>query len=244
MSNDLIPFSFDDLAIVEDNTQIEALQEALSQTSYLPRLQLVTKGKYVDTGKISPGHYGTPLAGGEEILDLGKEIDIIPFAVRPKALNMRNKEAIIENFDMASDTFQEIMKLSEVSDSNCMWGPSYLVYERNTGKFYEFYLGTKSARGESGKLNTFLPVSPAQAEKAGTETRGPLPCTLSARYAVNKSKGYGWHVPVMGKCSEPFTNPPTLDVIREQHEAFKSAKGTEIEVVTEEEVATASKRRR
>jgi hypothetical protein len=237
--NALVPFDANALPSTELATD-DQLTELTKGVDYLQRLQLVTKGKYVDTGKISPGRYGVPQPGGEEIDDLGAEIDILPLCVRPKALDMRDKEAIVAVYDMDNPAFQEIKKLSATSDSGCMWGPSFLVLERSTGQFFEFFMGNKSARAESGNLIKFLAVSPEKAERTGTEAHGPLPCTLKARYATSGS--WGWHVPVVSKCSEPFTNAPDIEAIREEMEKFIAVKDNGVQNVTEEE-AKATKRR-
>lgn len=240
-NNDLVPFDASNLPCTELATD-DQLQELTKGVDYLQRVQLVTKGKYVDTAKIKPGHYGVPQPGGEEIEDLGPEVDFLPLCVRPKALDMRDKEAIVAVYDMDDPAFKEIKKLSAQSDSNCMWGPSFLVLERSTGKLFEFFMSNKSARAESGNLVKFLPISKEKAERTGVEPQGPLPCTMKARYA--KSGSWGWHVPVVTKCSEPFTNVPNTGVICEEMEKFTSVKDNGIQNVTEEEAKTTKRRAR
>lgn len=239
-NTELIPFSADQLPSVELATD-EELQELTKGIDFLQRVQLVTKGKYVDTGKIGPGRYGVPQPGGEEILDLGSEMDVLPLAVRAKALDMRDRDAIIAVYDMNLPEFERIKTMSAERDSSCMWGPSFLVVERSTGNLYEFFMGNKSARQESGKLRPFLPLSREKAETIGEEPHGPIPCTLKCRYIQRTA--YGWHVPVVTKCSEPFTNLPPLDRIRTEVEKFAAAKDNGIERVNEEEEATSERAR-
>ncbi len=242
MSNkNLVPFDAAALPCMELATD-DQLQELSKGVDYLQRVQLVTKGKYVDTGKIKPGHYGVPQPGGEEIEDLGPEIDFLPLCVRPKALDMRDKEAIVAVYDMDDPAFKEIKMLSAQSDSNCMWGPSFLVLERSTGKLFEFFMSNKSARNESGNLVKFLPISDEKAKRTGVEPQGPLPCTLKARYA--KSGSWGWHVPVVTKCSEPFTNAPDVEFIREEMVKFTSVKDNGVQNVTGEEAKATKSRAR
>ena len=236
----LIPFKADQLPSVDLATDDE-LQELTKGTDFLQRIQLVTKGKFVDTGKINPGRYGVPQPGGEDILDLGSEIDILPLAVRAKALDMRDRDAIIAVYDMNLPEFERIKILSKETNSGCMYGPSFLILERNTGNFYEFFLGNKSGRQESGKLRPFLPISQAKAEATGTEPHGPIPCTLKNRYVQRSA--YGWHVPVVTKCSEPFTSLPLLDRIRDEVTKFAAAKDNGIERVTEEEEVSTGRAR-
>ena len=234
MTKDLIPFNADQLPSVDLTTDDE-LKELTTGTDFLQRIQLVTKGKFVDTQKIAPGRYGVPQPGGDEILDLTEKIDILPLAVRAKALDMSDRDAIVAVYDMNLPEFDRIKEASKEQNSNCMWGPSFLVVERSTGNFYEYFMGNKSARQESGKLRPFLPLSRDRAEAAGTEPHGPVPCTLQCRYVTRPD--YGWHVPVVTKCSEPFTEKelPDMKKIREEVAKFAASKDNGIEKVTEEE---------
>jgi hypothetical protein len=239
MSNELVPFSADALPCV-DSVSEGQLAELTKGADFLQRVQLVSKGKYVDTGKIGPGRYGIPQTGGEEIEDLGEAIDILPLCVRSKALDMSDTDAVIAAYDMDSEEFKDIKERSAVKDSSCVWGPSFLVIERSTGQMLEFFMNNKSARKESGNLMHFLPLSKEKAESRGEEPHGPLPCTLSARYA--KSGSWGWHVPVVNKCSEPFTKLPEIAAVTAEMEKFVAAKDDGVQNVTEEE-AKATKRR-
>lgn len=185
MANELVPFKVN-LPSTSLAQNIETLDEVAKGTDFLPRIQLVTKGKYVDEGKIKPGHWGVPLPGGDEIEDLGERIDIVPFCYRPKALDVNDRDAIIAVYDVEDPEFQRIKTAPK--NTGCMWGPSFLVLERSTGKLYELFFGNKSGRNEAGKLKPFL------MEQA--------PASLGIRY--KKTPEYGWHVPVITKCSEPF----------------------------------------
>ncbi len=190
-----------------------------SDFDFLPRIQLVTKGKYVDQGKITPGHYGVP-QGEDEILDLGDAIDILPLAVRNKALDT-NSDPPVAVYDVADPLYTEIRDRAGEKDSGCMYGPSFLVFERNTGEFYELFLGNKSGRVESKKFEAYLPVSEAQAAKFQIEAKGPSPLTLTAKYIQGR---YNWHVPVVNRCSTPIENLPDDGTIVGQVERFFSTK--------------------
>lgn len=239
MANELVPFSVDNLpaVILADDNELTELTKG---TDYLQRIQLVTKGKYVDLGKIGPGRYGVPQPG-DEIIDLGTDIDILPLAVRPKALDMRDRDVTIAVYDMSLPQFEEIRAASSQQNSNCMWGPSFLVFERTTAQFYEYFMGNKSGRQESGKLRPFLPLSAARAEASGVEPHGPIPCTLKVRYV--EKRDYGWHVPVVVKCSEPFTNLPSIDRVRAEIVKFAEVKDSGVERVTDKEEESAGRAR-
>jgi hypothetical protein len=168
-------------------------------------------------------------------------MDILPIAVRAKALDMNDRDAIIAVYDMTLPEFQRIKDAAAQPNSSCMWGPSFLVVERTTGNMYELFMGNKSARQESGKLRPFLPLGKEKAEAAGEEPHGPIPCTLKSRYIQRRD--YGWHVPVVTKCSEPFTTLPEMDAMRKEIETFAAAKDNGIERVTEEEEKNAARAR-
>ena len=199
--NELVPFKVNLPAVTEE--QLNALDEVAKGSDFLSRIQLITKGKYVDTSKIAPGHWGIPLPGGEEIEDLGESIDIVPWAVRPKALDMADKEAIVAVYDTSDPEFQRIKVAPK--NTGCMWGPSFLILERSTGKLYELFFGNKSGRNEAGKLKPFLPTEANNGQ--------PAPATLNIRY--KKTPEYGWHVPVVVKCSEAF-DPANIQITAEQ----------------------------
>ena len=201
------------------------------ETTFLPRVQLVTKGKYVDKGLISPGHYGVPL-GEDEIEDLGAAIDVLPLAVRDKALDTTHDPPLAV-FDTSDPVYQDIEERAGQKDSGCMFGPSFLFLERNTGKFYEFFCGNKSGRMEAGNIGQYLPVSEAQAEKFDVEPHGPLPCTLRAKY-IERPR-YSWHAPKVGKCSTPITNLPPVERIVEEINKFINPKSDGPELADEDE---------
>ena len=240
MSQDLVPFDFNALpAPIMATTDLKEITKGID---YLQRLQLVTKGRYVDTGQMSPGHWGVPQPGGEAIVSLGGSIDILPLRVRAKALDMSNNDAVIAVYDRSSTEFKRIVAATEERDSSCMWGPSFLVYERSSAQFFELFLGTVSGRIESDKLVAFLPISPAEAKATGGQARGPLACTATSRY-VKKAK-FAWHVPVFSRCSEPITNLPPNDVILKEIEKFDKAVSEGTVSVTEEEAAAVKSRKR
>lgn len=213
MANELVPFKSNFLPAVQDDVLGE-VAEVSQGSDFLPRIQLITKGKYVDTGKIAPGHWGIPQPGGEEIVDLGGAIDIIPLDARAKALDVGDRDAIVAVYKTSDPEFQRIKAAPK--NTGCMWGPSFLVIERSTGKMYELFFGNASGRNEAGKLRPFLPSK----ENGGV----PLPATLSIRY--KKTPDYGWHVPVVSKCSEPFAASacPPQDVIEAEIEKFRNPK--------------------
>lgn len=219
--NALTPFTGCNLPAVADDV-LEQIDEVSQASEFLPRIQLISKGKYVDTGKISPGRWGVPQPGGEDITDLGDKIDVIPLDARAKALDVSDKENIISVYDTTDPEYQRIKNAPK--NSGCLYGPSFLVVERSTGKLYELFFSNKSGRNEAGKMKPFLV--------------NRTPCTLSIRY--KKGPDYGWHVPVISKCSEPFSpdNVPSMEVINAELEKFRNPEKGGDEKVSEDEVPT------
>jgi hypothetical protein len=212
----------------------EDFEELAKSSDFLGRLQLYTKGKAVNRGLVRPGHYGIP-DGDEEVVDLGDAIDLLPLARRPKALDMSDTEAVIAVYDVKSPEFQRIQTQAGEKESHCMYGPSLLVYERSTGRFLEFFCGTKSTRSEAKKMFPFLPLTQAAIDEmakkgedvSGLQPHGPLPMTLKSKL-VEKGT-YSWHVPVVVKCSTPFTRLPKPEAILHEIQKFLTIKtdGTE-----------------
>jgi hypothetical protein len=239
MSTDLVTLDFTNLPSTQLGTddQFDALSKG---TAFLGRLQLYTKGKDIDLGHIPPGHFGIPETD-TKIINLGKEIDVLPFARRPKALDLGTPGSIVQSYDPESETFQSIKLKSEGSESKCMWGTSFLVLERATGRLLEFFMGSKSTRPIAGDLAVFCPLNQAQIDakaKAGQdvsklEPHGPLPVTLKVRLAKNKA-GNTWHVPEVHPCSMAFSNVPAKAVM-EELEKFLNPKNQGGEEVKEPE---------
>lgn len=241
MSNELMVLS----EMFSGNSGLPSLQSAeqlrqldgLSQiTTFLPRIQLYTKGKAVDKGLISIGHYGVP-KGGDQVKDLGKSIDVIPFWRKAKAMDMSDQDNLIISHDPNSEEFKRIVHLADsTQDSGCAYGPSYLVWERSTGAFYEFFCGTKSARYESPNINKYLPVTQATIA-AGlteeTEPRGPNPMTLGTQY-LEKGR-FSWYAPKAEDCLTPFDKLPTEEQFKTETERFFKAEEPAAKVVTEKQ---------
>lgn len=224
----LIPINLEQLP----STQIGTDQDfaAIAKSSdFLPRLQLYTKGKAVNRKLVGPGNYGVPISE-DEVMDLGDVIDILPLAKRPKAIDMSDTENIISVYDVHDPEFDRISQMAEQKESHCMFGPSFLVFERSTGQFLEFFCGTKSARAEARKIYPYCPLTQGDidaAARAGNDVsglvpHGPIPVTLKSKLVERGS--YSWHVPVALKCSTPFTKLPPTEVICKEIAKFLAVK--------------------
>jgi hypothetical protein len=220
------------------STQIggDDIYDSLAKSAeFLGRLQLYSKGKAIDKGLVPPGHYGIPQSG-EEITGLGNSIDLLVLARRPKAMDMTDTEALIVSYNNESPEFKRIAAQSMEKESHCMYGPSFLVIERSTGQFLEFFCGSKSTRAEAKKIYPFLPITAQDIKARGltdVEPHGPLPLTLKSKL-VEKGP-YSWFVPVVVKCSAPFTKLPANEKIIAEIVKFIAPKEDAVERVEEPE---------
>jgi hypothetical protein len=239
----LVPVNLDQLPSTQIGTD-DQFAELAKGGDYLGRLKLYTKSKDAIKGLITDGHYGIP-ESEKEITDLGDSVDILPLARRPKAIDMTDMEALVISYEPESEEFKRIQAQSLQTDSHCQYGPSFLVYERSTGRFLEFFCGNKSSRRESGKIFPFLPLTQADIDAkaaAGNpvgdlKPHGPIPVTLKVEVAENR-KGI-WHVPVVTRCSTPFTRLPSDDVIRREIVKFLAVKDNGVEKVQDSKPARA-----
>jgi hypothetical protein len=235
----LVPVDLSQLPSVQVGSDEQFLELAKS-SEFIGRLQLFTKGKAINKGLVKPGSYGIP-ESDEEVNDLSSEINILPLARRPKAIDMTDTDAVLVNYDPDSEEFKRIAATSLEKESHCMYGPSFLVIEEKTGRFLEFFCGSKSTRSEAKKIYPFLQLTEADIARqkaAGNDVsdlvaHGPLPLTLKSRLVEKGS--YSWHVPVVSKCATPFTKLFRMERIIAEITKFVNCKGDGVETVKEPE---------
>lgn len=222
MSNELIPA--DVLASVP-STQLgdDSQFTSLSQSSeFLRRIQLISKGKYVDSRQCQGGDFAV-IMDSETAKPIGDSIDILVLARRPKALDMSDLEAVIVSYDPNSDLFKDIQARSAESDSGCQYGVSFLIAERSTASLYEFFCGSVSLRRETDTIWAYSAKTKEQIEKfnlKGFVPGQPKPLTLKSKNV--RKKTYSWFVPKVQDCSTPFTKNqvPSPEVIQKELERF------------------------
>lgn len=234
-ATNLIPLDFNQLPSTSIGSS-ETFDDLAKGADFLGRLQLFGKGKYVDKGLVKPGHYGIPVSA-DECIDLGATVDILTLARRPKAIDMSDKP-VISVYDENSDEFKRIRAQSEVKDSGCQFGPSFLVIERSTGRLLEFFLGAPTHRPEAKKIYPALAVTENDIKRldaAGIDVsemkpHGAIPLTLKSKYI---ERAFSWYVPVVLECSTPFTKLPKTELIMKEIGKFLSAK-SEVEAAPED----------
>jgi hypothetical protein len=187
----------------------DVLAAITSSAEFLPRLQLLTSNsKKVKSGELPANTYC--LITGQVYKQLGKSIDVHVCAWRPKAVEMG--EQVLSNFDPSSAEFQRIKDAAQIKDSNCMYGPEFLMWVPSEKTFATFFTGSKSSRRDAPAIADGLPKS----------------ITLSSRH-VETSK-YDWWTPTSAPCSSPLEAPPVEDLATELNK-FNNPKSSVVEKV-------------
>ncbi|MCK9460590.1 MAG: hypothetical protein M0R80_13205 [Proteobacteria bacterium] len=186
---------------------------------WLSRLQLMTStSKECKKGKFPINHYA--LVDGQNMVDLGESVDCIVLGFRPKALDMSGEQIIslfrpkVVEGEVTDQAFKAIMDKSGEKDSQCMYGPEFLVWVPVSKQFATFFMGSKSSRREAAKL----------------KNRIGFGATLGSILASNKK--YEWYTPLVDNCSTPL-DPPNADKMTAQLEKFNNPPESEIEVAEE-----------
>lgn len=203
----------DDALMVPDLTQLPSAQVGSDEdfdslataTNYLSRLELKSKGVLIDTQVVKPGHYCVP-KGNKDADDLGNKIDMIVLGKKPKAIDMSDREAIVTSYDRQSEVFADIEERSAKQNSHCMYGASFLVFERSTRKFYEFFCGTSSLRRCIAEISAAMTLTAEDIKRRGlkdVEPHGPITLHLESKITQNK-QGNTWFVPVITPSSNPI----------------------------------------
>jgi len=99
------------------------------------------------------------LMRGDTPEQLGEQVDVLFLAVRVHALDMSGKD-VVHNYDMKSDTYQSIKARQDAQgyNSNCMYGPEFLVFLPGQDTLAQFHLGNKSLRFLGSKIMNLLPA--------------------------------------------------------------------------------------
>ncbi len=235
MSQDLIPA---DVFVDLPSTEIDegSFDDVATSTDYLQRLQLISKGKYVDSRQAQGGDYAV-IIDSETCRVLGDRIDLLVFDRRHKAIDMSNVDQVLVSYDPASDLYADIRQRSGEKDSGCQYGVEFLVAERSTAKMYGFFFGTKSLRRVLQTMYAYMPLSAQDIERrglTGVEPHGPLPVTLTSKNV--RQKTYSWFVPEFQDCSTPFSKNqlPSPEKIKEEIIKFRNPDKDETAVVKSE----------
>ncbi len=197
------------LSIYDDD---DMFKELSGSGGFLPRLQLFgASSGIVKSGQFPMAHYGL-VVQKDQIEDLGKEVDVICYARRFKAMDVGGSE-MISNFSPDSETFKRIKEMSTEKDSGCMVGNEFLIWLPEKEMFATFYAANASSKQEAPKI---------------WGLRNAL-ATFKVAYKENKAKKQSWHAPLVIASSNVVAAYPTQDELDKQAKIFASPKDSDAE---------------
>jgi len=177
----------------------------VSGTQFLPRLQLFTsKSGPTSEGKIAMNHFGL-VSFKDNIIDLGLETNVLVINWRPRALDTSDRSNIRSSFDPKSELFQEIRAKSAVQNSECQFGPEYLLWAFQAEMFCTFFMGGATTRNEAKVFHVLL----------------SRVATMKSR--LIKTEKYTWQSPFGVPCTENGFNFPPPEKLIEVQTQFLNA---------------------
>lgn len=199
MMNDLVAYEDENSLIPDVMNPFAEDKETLALLEggdFLPRLQLfISNSDAVKAEKIPMNHYG--LVKGQDIIPLGKEVDIAIIAYRPRAIDASDKNNVRVSSIPTSDLFREIKdRQDNTKNSGCLYGPEFLVWVPSQEKFATFLCGGRSTRNEARKINALM----------------GKPATLKSRFVDNGT--FTWNTPIVTQCTTPFMVPSREEINR------------------------------
>lgn len=185
----------------------EALSK-LTSTGFLQRIQLMGgNSEIVKEGRFPIGHFA--LISGKTHEDLTSEFTAAVLAWRPRAMQFQPE--VVSYFDPETDAFKKVVdRADNEPQSNCGYGPEFLLWLPDYEKFGLFFCSNITARNEAPNIAAFM-------RKA---------CTI--RSELIKTKKYVWHGPRVAKCDLEI-KLPDLELLRETVTKFCSPSSSEVE---------------
>lgn len=212
MSNELVKNDTGALVQVDQKYGDDVFGEVSSSGKWLPYITLfgVNAGEVAED-KIRAGNHGVKT--GKNLTDLGSEFDCLVVAFRPKTMDLSG-DSIITVYDHKSDEFKRIAAQSDVKDSNCMYGPEFLLWLPSLQKWATYFCSNKTSRRAAPDLRT-------QMGKAAT-----------VKSILIKTAKYKWFGPVFTSCSTPFALPSD-ESLAEEVEKFNNPPANDVEKAPE-----------
>lgn len=175
----------------------ENILEISKSGDWLPRLSVTTgSSKLVSSGQAQVGHV-VLITSDTDWQDLGKEADVALVAFRSLALDMSGTPPL-SYYDRKAKEFDDVMKRSESSNSNCSYGPQFLVWIPSVAKFATLHLGSKSSRKEGPAALT------AMKQEDGSIGIGTV---MIVPFFI-KTPDFQWWTPTLKPSSTPITVLP------------------------------------
>jgi hypothetical protein len=210
--------------------QPEDVSEIL-KSPFLPRFQVCgSQSDAAKQGLVQLGHWGL-VYDKNRVRDLGKEIDIGVFNLRPKALKLpKDGSNPLSYYDKNSPEFVAVAKESAIQDSGCMYGLEFLVWIPTTSEFASLYLGTQSARREAPSLLNLM-----QMDADGNPREGYGPCLATCRtQLVTNARRQSWHVPKFFRNSSNLATLPDTEELKEESEKFNNPPKSVVEEIPQQ----------
>ena len=200
----------------DDKGSLELFKSITKAGDWLARLQLFgSNSKATKKGLIPAGHWGR-VGRKDDITDLGEQISAVPVDWRPLALSFADPEHIINIYDQTDPQFVEIQKLSFEKDSECVFGPQFLLWIPSEKEFLLYHMNSKTARSEASKL----------LKQIGKHAIFKVKLIETAKYT--------WEGPQILGSPIPVTNLPDTAVLKRELEQFRNPPKQEVEEAPEE----------
>jgi hypothetical protein len=219
MSNEIVPQTTDKarnaLAEIAPNKYAtEAAFGAVSSASgFLPRIQLMqATSELVKLDKMKQSAYAL-VRSADSFEDLTKEVNLIPIAWRPKALDTSDRKKIISAYNPKSVEFKKIAAKSEIANSGAMYGPEFLCWVPSLGIWATFFMSSKTARRAADDFMQRL-------EKKKS---------LTLKSTLIKGQQNSWWGPVITDCSAPLQSWTDLGEAKNVLEKFNNTPDIETE---------------
>lgn len=203
------------------------IRDMAKTADYLQRVQITgSNSDIVQNQKIEAG-FIVLVQDKEHFVDLGKEVDMIFYTMRPKALQIdQTAGQILQFFDRSHSEFKRIQAQSAIRDSGCMFGLEFLVYLPNREQFASFYCGSKSGRKESPNILDIMNVS----DDPDNPIWKPAAITIKPKF-IPKAPGrkYSWWSFEVFKCSSPLAAQPEMEELKTEVEKFNTPPKSTVE---------------
>ena len=179
----------------------DELAAVTTPVSFLPYLRLFgSSTEAVKKNLIPQAHYGLTVQK-DEIIDLGKEIDVLPVSWRPKAMQFGG-DSPISYFNPKTPEFQKVKDEAKIQNSGATYGPEFLLYIPKVQRFCTFYLGSETGRRIGDEFASLMGHG----------------VTLNSRlvewFDKKTKRDFSWHAPTFKICQTRFEIPIKEEIIR------------------------------
>lgn len=217
--HDLVPASLDALDELGPDKHSIAKANEMSSSNFLGYIKLITKNSNLVNDGFPVNHWGFFARSGDKPLDLGPKVDVLPLTWRPMALDTDLGAAF---FDEDHPEYQRIREDADSKVQNRMYGPQYLLWLPTLSKFATYFMGTPTARNESGSVTSNLRKAITLASR-----------TIKSKPRPGKPQ-YVWQGPQVFSCNTPFESMPTLEEIKREKKRFDNPPASQVETDTDD----------